>query len=219
LETVAKAQIMQTRNDPMKNTMPNLAAMIIPAVLLALTSCSSTPQTAQVHQNTVVSVQPGVPGGVAVETYQSTATVTAIDASKRLVTVVSPNGATATFKAGPDVINFDQIHIGDQIRATLTKELVVFLRKPGESAADGGAAAIALAPQGAKPGVVMADTVEVTAKVTAVDLERHEATLLFQDGTSKTVPVRPDVDLTRAKLGEEVVIRSTQSVALLVEKP
>jgi translation elongation factor P/translation initiation factor 5A len=214
-----KKQAVQTRNEPMKKAILNMAAMMTPAVLLAWTSCSSTPQSAQVHQNTVVNVQPGVPGGVAVETYKSTATVIAIDASKRLVTVVSPNGATATFKAGPDVINFDQIRIGDQIQATLTKELVVFLRKPGELPADGGAAAIALTPQGAKPGVVMADTVEVTAKVTAVDLERHEATLLFPNGASKTVPVRPDVDLTKAKLGEEVVIRTTQSVALLVEKP
>jgi len=204
----------------MKEKILNQAAMIlVPAALLAFTSCSSTPQTAQVHETTTVVTQNGVPGGVTVETYKSSATVTAIDAATRLVTVVSPNGATATFKAGPDVVNFDQIHVGDQIRATLTKELVVFLRKPGEPAADGGAGAIALAPVGAKPGIVMAGTVEVTAKVEAVDLKRHEATLLFPDGTSKTVPVRPDVDLTRAKLGEEVVMRTTQSVALLVEKP
>jgi hypothetical protein len=201
------------------NALKLSATALLPVALLALTSCSSTPQTAEVHKTTVVTTQNGVPGGVAVETYQSTATVTAIDSADRLVTVVSPNGATATFKAGPDVINFDQIHVGDQIKATLTKELVIYLRQPGEPAADGGAAAIALAPEGAKPGVVMAGTVEVTAKVEAVDLARHEATLLFPDGTSKTVPVRPDVDLTKAKLGQEVVIRTTQSVALLVEKP
>ena len=204
----------------MKENILNRAAILaVPAALLVLTSCSSTPRTAQVHETTTVVTQNGVPGGVTVETYKSSATVTAIDAATRLVTVVSPNGATATFKAGPDVVNFDQIHVGDQIRATLTKELVVFLRKPGEPAADGGAGAIALAPLGAKPGIVMAGTVEVTAKVEAVDLKLHEATLLFPDGTSKTVPVRPDVDLTRAKLGEEVVMRTTQSVALLVEKP
>ena len=195
------------------------AAAMLPVTLLALASCSTTPQTAQVKRTTVVSTQQGVPGGVAVETYKSSATVTAINAGERLVTVVSPNGATATFKAGPNVINFDQIHIGDRIRATLTRELVVSLRKAGEPAADGETAVVALAPQGARPGVVMANTVQITATVTAIDLQRHEATLRFPDGTFKTVPVRPDVDLTKAKLGEEVVIRTTQSVALLVEKP
>jgi hypothetical protein len=186
---------------------------------LAFSSCSSTPKTAEVHKTTEVSMQPGVPGGMTVETYQSSATVTAIDAARRLVTVVSPNGATATFKAGTNVVNFDQIHIGDQIRAKLTKEVVVFLRPADEPAMDGSAGAIALPAKGEKPGIAMADTVEVTATVKAIDLDRHEATLLFPDGTTKTFPVRPDVDLTKAKLGQQVVIRSTRSVAFVVEKP
>jgi len=164
-------------------------------------------------------MQPGVPGGVTIDTYHSTATVTAIDASARLVTVVSSNGAKATFKCGPEVINFDQIHVGDQVRATLTKEMVVFLRSAGEPAMDGGAGAIALPVKGEKPGIAMADVVEITATVEAIDLKHHEATLLFPDGTTKTVPVRPDVDLTKAKLGQQVVIRTTRSMALLVEKP
>jgi hypothetical protein len=192
---------------------------LLPAALLTFSSCSSTPKTAEISGTTTVAVQQGVPGGVTVETYQSIATVTAIDSTTRSISVISPNGAKATFKAGPEVVNFNQIHVGDQVKATLTKELVVFLRKAGEPAADGEAAAIALAPVGAKPGVVMANTVEVTAKVTAIKLKTQEATLLFPDGSSKTVKVRPDVDLTKAKLGEEVVIRTTQAVALLVEKP
>jgi len=192
---------------------------LLPTALLAFTSCSSTPKSPEIKQTTAVALEKGVPGGVAVETYQSSATVTAIDPDTRSVTVVSSNGAKATFKAGPEVINFDQIHLGDQIKATLTKELVVFMRKPGAPQVDGEAAAIVLAPKGAKPGGVMASTVEVTVKVKVIDLKRHEVTLLFPDGTSKTVPVRPDVDLTKVKLGEEVVIRTTQAVALSVEKP
>jgi len=202
-----------------KNIFRLAAPALFSAVALVLSSCSSTPQTAEVHQTTMVAVQPGVPGGITVDTYQSTATVTAIDAGTRMVTVVSPNGAMASFKAGTNVINFDQIHVGDQIKATLTKELVVFLRPAGEPAMDGGIGAIALAPKGAKPGAVLADVVETTTTVKAIDLKRHEATLQFPDGTTKTVVVRPDIDLTKAKLGQQVVIRTTQSVAFLVEKP
>ncbi|HXI73054.1 MAG TPA: hypothetical protein VNN22_22165 [Verrucomicrobiae bacterium] len=193
--------------------------LMAPVFPLALCSCSSTPKTAEVHQTTVVVAQPGVPGGMTVDTYQSSATVTAIDAGTRSVTVVSPNGATDTFKCGPEVVNFDQIHIGDQIRATLTKQVVVFLRSAGEPVMDGGAGTVALPVKGEKPGIVMAETVELTAVVKSVDLKRHEATLLFLDGTTKTVPVRPDVNLTKARLGEQVVIRTTRTMALLVEKP
>jgi len=202
-----------------KRCVAGLTVAAFSLALLALSSCSSSPKSAQVHKTTAVAVQPGVPGGVTVDTYQSTATVTAIDTATRSVTVVSPNGAKATFKAGTNVINFDQIHIGDQIRATLTKEVVVFLRPAGEPALDGRVGAIALPVKGEKPGIMMADTVETTATVKAVDLKRHEATLQFPDGTTKTVPVRPDVDLTKARLGQQVVIRSTQAVAFLVEKP
>jgi hypothetical protein len=193
-----------------------LTAALFP---IAFTSCSTTPKTAEVHETRVAVTQPGVPGGMTVDTYQSSATVTAIDAGTRSVTVVSPNGATATFECGTNVINFDQIHVGDQIRSTLTKEFVVFLRPADEPAMDGRAGAIALPAEGEKPGVAMADTMEVTATVKAVDLKRHEATLLFPDGNTKTVQVRPDVDLTKAKLGQQVVIRSTRTMALLVEKP
>ena len=200
----------------MKRCVAGLALALFP---LALTSCSSTPKTAEVHQTTVVLTQPGVPGGTTVDTYESSAIVTAIDAGTRLVTVVSSNGATATFECGTNIINFDQIHVGDQIRAKLTKEVVVSLGSADEPAMDGVAGAVALPVKGAKPGIALADMVQVTAIVKAIDFERHEATLLFPDGTTKTVKVRPDVDLTKAKLGQQVVIRTTRSVAFLVEKP
>ena len=90
---------------------------------------------------------------------------------------------------------------------------------PDAPPSDGGATLVALAPQGAKPGGMMANTVQVTAKVTAIDLQHHRATLQLPDGTTHTVAVRPDVDLTQRKVGEEVVIRCTEALALSVEKP
>ena len=58
---------------------------------------------------------------------------------------------------------------------------------------------VALAPKGAKPGGIMAATTQVTAKVTAIDVEHHKATLQFEDGTTRTVAVRPDVDLASGR--------------------
>ena len=145
--------------------------------------------------------------------------MTAIDAVHRKVTLVGRDGTKAVFKASPEVRNFDQIRVGDQVKATVVEQLVVFLRQNGTPAGDGQASLVALAPKGAKPGVLMADTVEITATVKAIDLKRHKATLQFPDGKSKTVAVRPDVDLTKVKLGEEVVIRTTEAMAIVVEKP
>lgn len=167
----------------------------------------------------MVATQKGEPGGTIVETYKITATVTAVDAASRKVTLATPDGTKTTFKAGPEVVNFKQIQVGDQVKATVAEQLVVFVRKSGEPSSDGAAALVALAPVGAKPGVLMANTVEVTAKVEAIDLQHRKATLRFPDGKSKTFKVRKDVDLTKAKLGDEVVFRTTEALAILVEKP
>jgi hypothetical protein len=189
---------------------------LTPAALLAFTSCSSTPEG---QRTTVVAADKGVPGGVIVDTYQATATVTGIDAANRKVTLVTPEGRKETFKAGPEVVNFDQIRVGDQVKATVAQQLVVYMAKDNPPAGEGEAALVALAPKGAKPGGLMANTVQVIAKVKAINLKDHKATLQFPDGSTKTVEVRKDVDLSQRQVGEEVVIRCTEAVALTVEKP
>jgi hypothetical protein len=161
----------------------------------------------------------GVPGGAIVQTYELTATVGAIDKASRKVTLVTPEGIKKTVKIGPDAINFDQIQVGDQLRITATEELVVQMAGTGESADDGSAAVVALAPKGAKPGGVVAETSRVTATVTAVDPTKHTATLQFEDGSTRTFPVRADVDLGKRKVGEKVVFRLTETVAISVAKP
>ena len=45
-----------------------------------------------------------------------------------------------------------------------------------------------------------------------------EVVATFEDGTTKTVAVRPDVDLSQRKVGDKVVIRATEALALTVEK-
>jgi phage baseplate assembly protein gpV len=48
---------------------------------------------------------------------------------------------------------------------------------------------------------------------------KHKTTLQFPDGTTKTFAVRQDADLTQRKVGDEVVIRATEAVAISVKKP
>ncbi len=189
---------------------------LTPAAIVVLNSCSSTPKG---EGAVLAAAQEGVPGGVIVQTFTLTATVTGIDAPNRKVTLVSPQGKQTVFKAGPEVVNFGQIQIGDQVTATLTEQLVVYMATDAPPQRDGAATTVALAPVGAKPGGVVADTVQVTAKVTEINLKKHNATLQFPDGTKKTVAARKDVDLTKRKVGEEVVIRVTEAIAITVEKP
>jgi hypothetical protein len=201
----------------MKTSIPTLALLVLaPAAILVFTSCSSTPEG---EATSTVETETGVPGGVWVDTYQETATVTAVDPATRKVTLVTPAGKKTVFKAGPQVVNFPQIRVGDQVKATLAEELVVFMATDAPPQSQEAATVVKLAPVGAKPGALVADTVQVKAKVTAIDHKKHKATLRFPDGSSKTISVRKDVDLTRRSVGEEVVIRSTEVMAITVEKP
>lgn len=189
--------------------------LILPITLTALVSCT----TIQVESNTSARIKHGIPGGEVVQTTRITATVTSIDAAKRKVTLVTPKDEKLVVKAGPEVANFAQIRIGDQLNVTLTEEIVIRMAKPGEKTDDGRAALIGIAPIGAKPGVLTAETHQTTATVTAIDLRKRKATLQFPDGTSKKIAVRPDVDLSKRKVGEKVVIRITETLAVLMEKP
>lgn len=192
---------------------------LLPAAWLAFTSCSSGPSSPKAETTSAAVFQEGVPGGIVVETRKITAMVTAIDAGKRKVVLQTPDGKKTTVKCGPEVVNFDQIRVGDQLKAVVTEELAVYMATAAPSSSDGTAAVVALAPKGAKPGGIIAETIQITAKVTAIDLEHHKATIQFADGTTRTIAVRKDVDLTQRKVGEEVVIRSTEVFAISVDKP
>jgi hypothetical protein len=203
----------------MKNkTFKFVLPVLLPAVMLTLVSCSSTPEPSG-EGDSVTAYRAGVPGGVAVETFEITASVTAVNHAQRTATLVTPEGKQTEFKAGPGVINFDQVRVGDQVKAIITEQLVVYVREKSEAPSQEQAGLVALAPRGAKPGAVMAETVEITTRVKSVDLKNQKATLDFPDGSTRTVAVRPDVRLSTADIGREVVIQATQAVAIRVEKP
>ena len=69
----------------------------------------------------------------------------------------------------------------------------------------------------AKPGATLAQSYEVVAKVAAIDAGNHTADLTFTNGQTKTIPVRADVELSRYKVGDSVVIRVTESLSVLVK--
>lgn len=154
-----------------------------------------------------------------VKTMKISARVTAIDTAKRKVTLLGPDGDKVTVKVGPEAVNFDQIRVGDLVNATVTEELVVYLDEEGAPPPDGSAAMVALAPKGAQPGGLVAETTQVTATIMAIDTIARTATLQFEDGSSQTLRVRDDIDLSKHDVGERVVFQVTEMVALSVEKP
>jgi hypothetical protein len=190
-----------------------IALALILAAMPMFTSCAKPPQ------GTVEIIAVATPeGATIVETTTLTATVKAINSSKRKLTLVYSNGSKSTYKAGPEVVNFDQIQVGDQITAVVTEEVAIFV---GSGAPPSGMAAtgVVLAPVGAKPGGVFVDTEQITVKVTAIDAAKNKVTFELPDGTTKTVKADKKVDVSKLNPGDNVTVQVSEGLAITVEKP
>ena len=199
-----------------------LAAALVLAAGVALASCNSDKKNetaAEPTANRTVTMNEGEAGGVVEDKFTVQAVVTDIDKSNRKLTLKGSDGSTTPFTAGPQIKNFDQIKKGDKVNATITERLVVFVRSGSEDPTISHGAALATAPKGAKPGAMVAEMYEITARVTAIDTAKRIATLNFGEGQIRTVQVRPDVDLSRYKVGDTVVIRVSAALSVVVETP
>ena len=172
-----------------------------------------------VEVTTTTVMQEGVPGRITVSSVELTAEVTAIDTENRKITLLSSEGNENTVVVPPEAVNFDQIEVGDLVKATLAEALVIYLDQENAQIPDGVVASVALAPEGAKPAGIVTGTKKITATVIAIDQSQRTATLRFDGDTVKTFPVRDDIDLSKHKEGEKVVFVVTEMVALSVEKP
>ncbi len=164
-------------------------------------------------------VQEGPEGVVVVQTVRTQATVVAIDAKARTVRLKPRRGDPKTFRVGEGAVNFQQVRVGDEVHAVVIHEMAVSLVPGGAAPSVAGAAAVALAPEGARPGAVMANTIETTATIVAIDGHEHTLTLEFLDGRIQEVDVAKHRDLSKVGLGDSVRIQLTEAVAIQVVKP
>ena len=104
---------------------------------------------------------------------------------------------------------------GDHVRVTVTAQYLSFVRRPGsETDAEDDHAMRVVSPKGVPSGMRWTSTTEWSGRIASMNLKRRMATVVFPDGHKQTCQVRPDVDMTRHKAGEEVVFRMTESVTV-----
>jgi hypothetical protein len=189
----------------MKN---QFALLLVCAFALAITSCAHAP-----------SGDAGKPGAVVVESIQWTATVKAVDYQKRTVTLEGTDGKTGTFNA-KNVRNLDQVKIGDQVKVEYTEELAIFVRRSVEQPGAMEGAMVGLTPKGQMPGGLVANTVEITANVEAIDYQNRTITLQGPQGNVKTFKVDPGVQrFNQIQKGDQVVVNYTEALLITVVRP
>jgi Cu/Ag efflux protein CusF len=188
---------------------------LLPAILavVAMGACSNSH-----NEFGSASGSANEPAALAIDTVTATDTVKSIDYGARTVTLENPNGTIETYRASPDMVNFNQIQVGDRVRATVAEALAISVRKAGIPPNVGDAFAVSLAPKGTKPGMFVANTEEATCKI--MDINRVTRTITLEgpaDGPKK-IDLAPGVDVSDLKKGDDVVMRYTDALALRVEK-
>jgi len=159
------------------------------------------------------------------ELRQVRATVEAVDPATRAVTLRGPNGEV-TLIAGPEVRNFAQIHVGDELLASYYVAVSATVASaPDSGSASGGSANSVTqttttsytAPLGSRPAGAFTRTATMTVKIEAVDTAADKVTLRRPGGTERTVEAKtPELHNLIQTLapGDDVDVTYGEAVAI-----
>ena len=201
----------------MKFVRPIAAALI--GAALASAAVLARAQTSP-NLKGAITTGPGMAAGAV--TADLTATVVAIDPANRTVTLKRANGEVSEIAVGDQVRNFNQIKVGDIVRAHYTQGLALEL-KPG-APADAGPPKVENivsppAPAGAKPGGAVARKITATADVITVDAAKGVVTLRGPEGKEVDLNVQDPAQLKNIKTGDHVKVTYIEALAISVEEP
>jgi len=161
--------------------------------------------------------QPG--GAYTSNVMRTTATVTAIDAAARAVTIQGDHGPV-TIQVGPDIKNFNNLKVGDRVNISYYQGIAAQLVKGGKKVSD---PAVSTFRQGNSPGPgltpsgVVGASATVTAKIQDVNLPTNTVAFTGSDGTTHIVQVKtPEMQsfIRDLKRGDIVQVTFTDSVAV-----
>ena len=192
--------------------------LLVATTVLVASGCAAEPPPPPSNYQ-ASSVQQGTPGGTAVDSTTITAIVDSIDRDKRELTLLLSDGSKQLYPLGPEVKNFDQIKVGDHVKAEVRNTLELSLEKAGGTSTESVSGSYVTAAPGEKPGVVATVSTQVTGKIVNMDKTARTVTLEFPNGTMAKYPVRSDVDMSKANFGDQVVMRNTELRSIVVVSP
>jgi len=191
--------------------------------LMALTSCSSAPTQGKVNEPTNPAAYANAAdfgGEIVMDATTTTATVISVDRTKRLVVLKRADGSEVTCKAAVGAPGFDAINAGDVVKVSVAEELAVFLGRNSVPAGAANSAKLRVRlPSGVQAVAAETKFLQYTAKIMAINSWNYTVTLQLADGLTKTIQVSQAVNLADANVGDNVSVRATEAIVLLLEKP
>jgi hypothetical protein len=149
------------------------------------------------------------------------ASVENIDAEKREVTLKGPQGNLVTLTATEAVKRFDEIKVGDTVRAEYLTFLRAEFREP--TAEEKATPLVVLAeagraPKEVAPAGVVGTVVKAVVKVVAINTQEKKVAIQGPRGNFMILPVADEAVLKNLKVGELVIMTYAEAVALSLSK-
>ena len=161
----------------------------------------------------VMATAPGK--GVAMQHVKATATVEAIDAAKRTVTLKNARGEVRTITAGDEVRNFDQIKVGDSVTIEYIEGLALELKKDGKAVLGRSEVkSMDRSEPGKKPGGMATREITAVTDVIAVDTKKSVVTVKNKEGETFDLNIRDPEQLKLIKKGDQIQATYTEAMAI-----
>ena len=184
-----------------------IAALILAATASFGISAQST--------GAAVDRQPGKVG--IAQAVDVTATISAIDAAKREITLKGPEGKEVNVVAGAEVKNFNQLKVGDKVDIQYVEALVLELKKGGGlPVARTQKDDMVTAKPGATPGAKGARQLTVVGDVIALDPVTQTVTLKGPQRTAD-LKVRDPEQFKLISKGDQIQATYTEALAIAVK--
>jgi hypothetical protein len=145
-----------------------------------------------------------------------TASVEAIEASTRTVTLKKSDGTYVSVVAGPDITRFAELKVGDKVTAKYYDNVVIRVKQAGEPDVASGSLTTKGSEQ-ARPGGTKARQISITATITAIDPKLPSITFTGPNGWKYTSMVEDTKALAKVKVGDKVDIVWTEALLVSVE--
>lgn len=148
-----------------------------------------------------------------------TADVVGIDKTDRVLKLRGPDGRVVSLEVSHEARNFDQIEIGDKVKVAYHESVALYLGQHGKKPEASAGRVAARSAKGDKPAAVVVETIDVSAKVKAIDKSNRTVTLELPDGSVSKTSVDPSIKaFDTLKVGDVIHARMTEAFAISVEK-
>ncbi|UVJ45278.1 hypothetical protein NVV94_06805 [Pseudomonas sp. LS1212] len=129
-------------------------------------------------------------GGTAIEDNVVTQ-VLAVDAANHRVTVEGPNGSKIPIQLSDQAKNLHNLKVGDQVNVDVTRSVAAVLNTEvgGAPGASQETAVARATKDNPNPGGEAYRQIKITSKITKIDLDKHQVTLMPPEGKEKVVTV------------------------------